>query len=250
MISLKNVSYSYGKHTIIDKLSLSLPQNQITTIIGPNGAGKSTLLKLLSGAVKPDSGQLMIDGLASSRLTAKQIAQKIAVLHQENQLFDEMTVEQLLSLGKLPYANILNEPKIKIDADIVELLQLQQLEKKPMNQLSGGQKQRVWLGLALNQATPYLFLDEPTTYLDLHFQQELGQILTKLVKQKPLTICLVLHDLNQALRISDYCYLLDQGQIIKRGKPEEVLTSTNIQKTFGINCEILQTAHGPYLIEY
>jgi iron complex transport system ATP-binding protein len=249
MLELKAASYRYDGQTGLKPVNLKLPGQQITTIVGPNGAGKSTLLKLLSAALKPQTGQLLIDGVAAEALTPKKRAQKLAILHQENQLYDEVTVKQLLSWGQLPYHSFWDAPT-SIDADVVKLLNLRELLPRPLSQLSGGQKQRVWLGLALNQQTPYLFLDEPTAYLDLHYQMQLLRLLPQLVAQRQMTICLVLHDLNQALQISDYCCLLSQGQIARKGSAQQVLQPPAIKTYFKINCDLVKTSHGSYLLQY
>lgn len=253
MLKIENVSFAYRQKKIFTNLSLALKENQITTVIGPNGSGKSTLFKLLTRSVQPQVGKILLNGQDIWQISANKFAQKVAILHQQNRLYDEISVADLVKMGRLPYHSLMKVSS-SVDHDKIEqmldYLGISALKDKLMSQLSGGQQQRVWLAVALLQEPEYLFLDEPTTYLDLHFQYRFLKLLRQLNKQKKLTICMVLHDLNQTLRFSDQVILLNKGEIKESGAPQEVITEPIISKNFAINCELVSTKTGPFLRQY
>lgn len=250
MLELKQVSFSYGAKQLFDNFSLALQEHQITTLIGPNGSGKSTLFRLLTRAIKPSAGEIVLDRQDIWQLPVKDFTKKVAIVHQQNQLYDQMKVIELIKMGRLPYHSLLGDEEddnAQLQA-IMQELEIGDLADKYMAQLSGGQQQRVWLATALAQKPEYLFLDEPTTYLDLHFQYRFLDLVKKLNREQNLTICMILHDLNQALQYSDQVILLNHGQIQKQGNPEEVITEALIEKNFGIKCQIAETQQGKYLL--
>lgn len=252
MLDAQHLRFAYPQQApLIDNLSLTIPEHQITTLLGPNGSGKSTLLKLLTRQLSPQAGHVHLAGQDLWRAySAQSAAQQIAVVHQHHELYDELTVADLIQLGRLPYqSSLFADPAPADTAAIMAELQLTALADRPVKQLSGGQAQRVWLALALNQEPTYLFLDEPTTYLDLHYQTEFLRLLRQLNQQRGLTIVMILHDLNQALRYSDYCCLLDHGQLVATGTPQRVLTPARIKTTFQLECDLITTKYGPVLIQ-
>lgn len=252
MLKAEHLTFAYpNQSNLIQDLQITIPEHQITTLVGPNGSGKSTLLQLLTRQLPPANGTVSLDGKNLWEMDAKTSAQKIAVVHQQHQLYDEMTVKDLVQLGRLPYqSSLFSDLDKENTATILHQLNLTELATKPVNQLSGGQAQRVWLALALNQHPQYLFLDEPTTYLDLHYQASFLTQLKALNQATGLTIVMILHDLNQALRYSDYCCLLANGQLVTSGNPHEVLTAERVASTFKINCDLVQTDHGTILVQY
>lgn len=252
MLKAEHLTFAYpGQPNLIQDLQITIPEHQITTLIGPNGSGKSTLLQLLTRQLRPTSGTVFLDDKDLWELDAQTSAQKIAIVQQQHQLYDEITVKDLVQLGRLPYQSTLfSDLDNENTASILRQLNLTDLATKLVNQLSGGQAQRVWLALALNQHPQYLFLDEPTTYLDLHYQARFLAQLRALNQSTGLTIVMILHDLNQALRYSDYCCLFANGQLINTGTPDEVLTAERVASTFNINCDLVQTDHGPVLVQY
>lgn len=250
MFEVKNVSFSYNNRKIFDDLSLSLPDKKITTLIGPNGSGKSTLFKLLTRTLKPEQGSIFLDEKNIWQINGKKFAQKVAILQQQNDLYDEITVLDLIKMGRLPYHGLLDDDSdLAIIDQLLDQLEITALKNKYVSQLSGGQQQRVWLAAALAQEPEYLFLDEPTTYLDLHFQFQFLKLIKNLNRQHKLTICMILHDLNQALQFSDQVILLKNGKVLKQGEPQEVVKPQVIGPSFDINCEIVQTEKGPFLMQ-
>lgn len=168
MIKLEGVSFAYGDYPTVRDVSYELKDHQITTLIGPNGSGKSTLFKLLTRSLKPNKGQILLNGENIWTYPPKKYAQNVAIVHQQNQIYDQIQVIDLVRMGQIPYGNnFKNSDRL---TKILDYLELSDLKNKDLSRLSGGQRQRVWLAVALMQDPEYLFLDEPTTYLDLHFQ--------------------------------------------------------------------------------
>lgn len=252
MLTVKNLSFAYPKQKpLLTNVSLELAPHKITTIMGANGSGKSTLLNLLTKGLSPTAGHIYYQGQDISRLTKKDYAQRVALVQQQHQLYDHIQVRDLVSLGRLPYQGLLADAPT--DAKVFELLdylELTALAERDVLSLSGGQQQRVWLALALAQNPALLLLDEPTTYLDLHFQYQFLELLQRLKQDQNLTICMVLHDLNHALRFSDELLLLKDGQLVAQGGPKEVLTSERIKQVFGLDSQLSQTAAGDFINVY
>lgn len=248
MLEAKNINFSYGSKQVLKDISVKLAENKITTLIGPNGSGKSTLFKLLTRSQKAASGQVVLAGKDIWQYSARDFAKKVTIVHQKNDLYDDLTVEDLIKMGRLPYVGLTKEidNQDEVINQVIDYLELEPVKNKLVSRLSGGQQQRVWLGLALAQQPDYLFLDEPTTYLDLHFQMRFLNLLKKLNQTSKLTICMILHDLNQALRYSDQVVLLSQGKIKSQGLPEMVITEANVKASFDINCRIIDTEDGKF----
>ena len=250
MLKASQIDFSYGSKQLFNQFSLSPQEHQITTLIGPNGSGKSTLFRLLTRAIRPSAGTITLDGQDIWQLAAKDFAKKVAIVHQQNQLYDQITVKELVKMGRLPYHSLMGDEEngsARLQ-QIMQELEIADLADKFIAQLSGGQQQRVWLATALAQEPEYLFLDEPTTYLDLHFQYCFLDLVKKLNRKQNLTICMILHDLNQALQYSNQVILLNQGRIQKQGRPEEVITAQAIRQNFGIDCEMIETEQGKVLL--
>ncbi|GAE32240.1 ABC transporter ATP-binding protein [Halalkalibacter hemicellulosilyticus] len=237
-MEIRNVDYSYQQNIkTLSNISMTVAKGQITTIIGPNGSGKSTLLQLMSRHLTPEKGEVLLDGKKISLFSTKEFAREIAVVHQQNDAPTDMTVERLIEYGRLPYKKLL-QMKQKEDDDIIAwALTCTNLEEKKdvmLHQLSGGERQRVWIAMSLAQKTNYLFLDEPTTYLDLFHQYEILEFITQLNQLNNMTIVMVLHDLNQAIKYSDQLIIMKDGAIVTQGKPAEVMNEQIIKEIYGV----------------
>lgn len=252
-MEINHISYSYqhgSQHPNLNDVSFKLLPGSITSLIGPNGSGKSTLFKLLTRQLSPDNGQISINGQDIKSFTGREYAQKIAIVQQQNPLYDDLKVIDLIRFGQSPYHSLLSdEADEQLLSQIMTFLELDQLERSMVSTLSGGQQQRVWLAMALAQQPEYLLLDEPTTYLDLHFQYRFLDLLTQLNQQFNLTILIILHDLNQALSISDRTLLLSDGRLVADDQPEVVIKPGNLEKYFQINTELVQTSAGTQIVQ-
>lgn len=241
MITTKNLSVSYGKTTIIQNLSLSIPAGKITALIGPNGCGKSTLLKTLSRIKKPLSGEIILDGKPLSCFEDKALARELSLLSQILTTPEGVTVRRLVEYGRSPYVSHWGRLSPK-DKEIVEHSMREagviDLAEVKVDSLSGGQRQRAWIAMVLAQDTPIVLLDEPTTYLDLSHQVDLMTIMQKLNRNGK-TVVVVLHDLNQASRYCDNLVVLKEGQLIEHGKPQSVLTEALLADVFSLDAKVI-----------
>ncbi|GAD17498.1 ABC transporter ATP-binding protein [Lentilactobacillus otakiensis] len=250
-MDLNQVSYHYPQQpTLLSNISAKIPTGGILSIIGPNGAGKSTLLKLMAGIIQPSAGEVLLDGRSIATIPRKQLATKIAVVSQQNDIFDDMKVIDVVKTGRLAHHNLLATIADDEVANYIHATHLDLLAQRPLSSLSGGQRQRVWLASALAQDPEYLLLDEPTTYLDIHYQAELMAILKQLNEQKHISIIMVLHDINQAFKISHQLWLVKQGRLIKTGRPAECYDRQLLASIFETNIQIVDVPnYGKYIVE-
>lgn len=241
MIEAKHLKVGYDDKIVIKDLSLSIYKGEILSILGPNGCGKSTLLKTLSRVIRPEAGEVLVEGQNIKEIPTKSLACKIAMLSQHNQAPVGISVKELVYYGRLPHKKWY-ETRNKEDEEIVEWALentgLSHYKDRPVTGLSGGERQRVWLAMALAQKPEVLFLDEPTTYLDISHQLELMELIGTINKKLGMTIVMVLHDLNQASEYSDRLIIMQKGEIKGEGKPETLINEELLREIYNIHCDI------------
>ena len=249
-MELQQVSYQYPAQAAgVTALTGNFPAGRVTTIIGPNGAGKSTVLKLLSRQLTAQRGTILLDQQPLTQYASKQLAQRIAVVSQRHELYDDMTVAAVVKMGRLPYHGLLATVPDDEVATYLAQTQLTDLAAEHLQNLSGGQQQRVWLAMALAQEPQVLLLDEPTTYLDVHYQQALMVQLRQLAATG-LTVIQVLHDINQAFAVSDWLWLLQAGRLVTTGTPAQLRDADLLARTFQTPIEIVDVPRlGPYIVQ-
>lgn len=236
-----SLNVSYDERPIIKNLNVEIPDKKITTIVGSNGCGKSTLLKAITRIISPQSGTIVLDGKNITSENTKFLAKKMATLPQTPETVNGLTVGELVSYGRFPYQKgfgRLTKKDIEVIDWALEVTGTDEFKYRPVDALSGGQRQRVWIAMALAQETEIIFLDEPTTYLDMAHQLEVLELLQRLNIEEDRTIIMVLHDLNQAARFADYIIALKDGNIVKAGDCEEVINQQVLKKVFNIDAEI------------
>lgn len=234
-IGTKGLTLAYGDSVIIDNLDIEIPAGKITVFIGSNGCGKSTLLKAMARLLKPKSGSVILDGKDIAATSTKQVARKMSILPQGPTAPQELTVFQLIKLGRYPHQNWYNQWTEEDEKHVWEALKLTRLTEfadRAVESLSGGQRQRAWIAMTLAQDTELILLDEPTTYLDLNHQVEILDILYELNRQQNRTIVMVLHDLNLAARYADHMVAVANRQVLAAGTPEQIMTSDIIREVF------------------
>lgn len=240
-LSTDDLSIGYGERLIVKSLSIEIPDRKITTIIGPNGCGKSTLLKAITRIISHQSGSILLDGKDISKVNTKILAKQMAILPQTPESASGLTVGELVSYGRFPYQKgfgRLSKKDYEVIDWALEVTGTIDYKFRPVDALSGGQRQRVWIAMALAQETEIIFLDEPTTYLDMAHQLEVLELLQKLNHEQERTIVMVLHDLNQAARFADHIIALKDGEIVKAGSCEEVISHKVLKKVFNIDAVI------------
>ncbi|HEM3528714.1 ABC transporter ATP-binding protein [Streptococcus suis] len=250
-IQAENIQVSYDNRIIIDELSTSIPKGNITTIIGANGCGKSTLLKALTRIIPVQEGTIYLDGQAISQLPTKEVAKKLALLPQVLEATEGISVYELVSYGRFPHQNglghLTDQDREKINWAL-EVTQTAPYARLPVDDLSGGQRQRVWIAMALAQDTDTIFLDEPTTYLDLNHQLEVLELLKELNQSRQKTIVMVLHDVNLSARFSDYMIAMKEGDIRYHGSVSNIMTTEILRDIFSIEPQLMQVVGQDYPI--
>jgi iron complex transport system ATP-binding protein len=238
----------YQTKSIIHQLNLQLDRGEWLSILGGNGSGKSTLLKLLSRLLAPQQGIVWLDGKSIHTEPPKIVAQKMALLPQQQTIPDGLTVRQLVSLGRTPHQPWYQWELTTLDREKVDramlLTKVAQFATRSVESLSGGERQRAFLALALAQNPRILLLDEPTTYLDLRYQIELLTLLKDLQQQQELTIITVLHEINLAIRYSDRLAMLKDGSLVTVGTPATVINPEIVATVFGVDVAIIDTPIG------
>lgn len=241
-MNAKNISIGYGDNTIVKDLNLSIIPNKITSLIGANGSGKSTILKAMSRLIKINHGEIIIDGKNINELNTKYIAQKLAILPQNPFAQTGITVKDLVSYGRFPRQKgmgKLSKEDLKMIDWSLKVTGMLEFKDRYLDQLSGGQRQRAWISMALAQDTDFLFLDEPTTFLDMGHQLEVLKLLKKLNEDEKKTIVMVVHDLNHAARFSHNIIAIKKGEIVCNGTPEEVMREEIFEEVFGVKADII-----------
>lgn len=223
-----------GKTKILNHISINVKKNEFVGIVGPNGSGKTSLLRCLYRSLKPQGGDITLDQRPLQHYSNQQLAQKIAVVNQDNPTDIELLVSDILRLGYIPFdKSWLNsvQPDHKLEAVLVKHLDLSHLLHRSYKTLSGGEKQRVMIARALIQKPAILILDEPSNHLDITHQISL----LKWIKRLDVTVICSLHDLNLAAQFCDSIALMQAGKLIEHGSPQQVFTSEKIQQIFSVN---------------
>lgn len=242
-LKFNKVTVSYGSKTILENQSFLLDKPEIISIIGANGAGKTTMLKTICNLLRPETGAIYLANEEIAKMDNKKLAQKIAMLHQNTIAPQDITVERLVSLGRSPYRKFLRDLQPVDRMAIKEAMQATDVYKykdRSLYSLSGGQRQRAWLALTICQEPAILLLDEPTTYLDSHHQIQLMELITKLHAKRNITVIMVLHDINLAIRYSHRVMAIFNGEIVGDGKPEEIISKENMRRWFNVEADILK----------
>lgn len=252
VFQIRGLSFAYGKHTVLKGLDLDLHAGRITTLIGANGCGKSTLFHLMTKNLRPDAGRILLRDQDISACRLRDFARQVAIVHQYNTAPANLSVEKLVAYGRTPYQTMGLSPDPEADAEKIrwalEITHTDKYRDKPVAELSGGQKQRVWIAMALAQGTQVLFLDEPTTYLDIRYQLQILHLIRQLNREYGMTIVMVLHDINQSLHYSDEIVAMSDGQVCAHGLPEEIVTPQLIRRVYDVDLAIRPVDGKPFVI--
>ncbi|MEU6843819.1 ABC transporter ATP-binding protein [Streptomyces sp. NPDC046716] len=233
----ERVSRSAGGALILDGVALAPRPGTVTGLLGPNGSGKSTLLRLLAGVLAPDSGVVTLDGVPLADVSRRTVARRIAVVEQQTDTQVELTVADVVRLGRIPHRRAWAPASAADETAVRSALERSGLADKAhrlWHTLSGGERQRVQIARALAQEPRELLLDEPTNHLDIQHQLELLDLITGL----GLTSVVALHDLNLAATYCAQVVVVCRGRVVAAGAPEKVLTEELIADVYGVRARV------------
>ena len=237
-LAATNLTVAYGERAIVRDVTLSIGSGERVALVGPNGAGKSTLLRAMTGALAPRTGTLLLGGRSIGALDRRAVARTIAVVPELVALPFEMTVDEVVSLGRLPHDPPLTGPRASDRAAVAAAIArvgVGHLRDRDARELSMGERQLVFLALAIAQGGSVLVLDEPTAHLDIRHQVDVLQLLVDLNERDGTTVVAVLHDLGLAAHFFPRLVLLDDGRIVADGAPADVLSDDRIRRVFGVD---------------
>lgn len=241
-ILCRELSIGYGEKRVLSDVNLRIPAGRLTTLIGANGCGKSTLLRHIARLEKPIAGGIELEGKPLQSYSNQHFAHKLAMLPQSPTTFADMTVFDVVKLGRFPHQSFFQQWSKEDEMVVEQVLQLTGLDKMAgqiMSKLSGGQRQRAWIALTLAQQSQIILLDEPINHLDLHHQIEILDLVSQLQQEQGKTILLVLHDINLACRYSHYLVALAEGGVYREGNPADIVDETLLNDVFGIRSQVL-----------
>lgn len=246
-LTCSQLSVRYGPRLALKGFQLALQKGEVRALIGPNGSGKSTALQALAGLIAPAGGQAEIEGVAVASMSRRAIARKLAFLPQQPTAPDEMTIAQLVRQGRFPHVGLFRSYARRDEEAIewaLESTGLTSLADRTLQELSGGERQRAWISAALAQEAGILLLDEPTSFLDIGYQVEVLDLVHRLSREKGVTVVMAIHDINQAIAVSDRISLLEKGELRFDGEPRALATSGLIEKTFRVKGRFVEVAPG------
>lgn len=237
-IKAENINITLEKNNILKGINIEVDNKEVVGIIGPNGSGKSTLLKCIYRVLKPNDGAILLDNVDIKEIPVKESSKRLAVLSQHNNYNFDFTVKDIVLMGRSPHKKFMERDN-KEDYDIVnealKKVDMFEFKDRSFQSLSGGEQQRVILARALAQQPQCLILDEPTNHLDIKYQLQLMRI----VKGLGIEVIAAIHDLNIAAMYCDKIYVLKDGEIIKNGKPKDVLTQELIKDVYEVDSEVI-----------
>lgn len=251
MVTVKNVSKKYGNKYVLDDVSVTIPERQVTSLIGPNGAGKSTLLAMMSRLGKKDSGEVFIEDKEVGDWRLDDLAQKMSILKQANNINLRITVRELVAFGRFPYSKgRLNAEDERLIDEALMYMDLTQMQHKYLDQLSGGQKQCAHIAMVIAQDTDYIFLDEPLNNLDMKHSVQIMKTLRRLVNDLGKTIVIVIHDINFASCYSDYIVALRDGRLVHEGKTSDIIAPAVLKDIYDMDMPVQEISNNKICVYF
>jgi iron complex transport system ATP-binding protein len=238
---VQDVTWTVDNRRILNGLTCRAPAGSLTGLLGPNGAGKSTLLRVVSGVLRPDRGQVRLDGLDLLAMPRRERARRVALVEQEAVSFVPLSAREAVLVGRTPHGSrwggVSPADRAAVAGAIAEA-GVDDLADRLLGTLSGGERQRVHLARALAQEPGLLLLDEPTNHLDVHAQLDVLDVVGRLTA-RGVTAVAALHDLNIAAAACDHVVLLDGGRVVAEGGVSDVLRPEVLEPVYRVRCDVL-----------
>jgi iron complex transport system ATP-binding protein len=251
-IETKKLNFSYNGTPVLQNISLTIEEGEFLSILGPNGSGKTTFIKALTGIIKDIRGEVYLFEKPVATYRRKILARHVSFLPQNPPVSLPFLVRDIVMMGRFPYINRFEMERahdIEAVEQAMELMDISRLAKRHLMELSGGEVKRVFIAQAVAQESSILFLDEPTANLDINYQVEIFKILEKFNEEMKKTIVLITHDINHAARFARRIVLLKNGEIVKKGTPDEVINSGDLKSVFSTDvCIEYDSENKPYIL--
>ena len=247
---VNDLEFYYSSAHILKDVTMELAESEMLGIVGPNGAGKSTLIRCIDRILKPRQGTILLDGEDLKSMVMIDVARRIGYVPQTSARTFPTTVFDTVLMGRRPHLEWRSsDTDVTKVAEVMRLMEIEDLAMRDFNELSGGQQQKVLIARALAQEADTLLLDEPTSNLDIQHQLEVMEIIKDLVATKNVSAIMAVHDLNLASRYTDRVIIMKEGRIVDAGDPADVLTPANIRSVYNVEAEVIsRNGERPYII--
>lgn len=248
-LKVRDVEFGYTSVPILKDVCIELAGSEVLGVVGPNGAGKSTLIRCIDRILKPQRGSILLDGRDINEMRLMELAKRMGYVPQSTSQIFPATVFDTVLMGRRPHLGWRSSEKDEGKVlDVLQMLNIENLAMRDINELSGGQQQKVFIARALVQEPDVLLLDEPTSNLDIRHQLEVMEIITSIVREKKISAIMAIHDLNLASRYADRIVMLNGGTIIDAGDPSSVLTPENIKQVYGVEAVVRNESERPFIV--
>lgn len=248
-LKVKDVEFGYQSVPVLKDVCFELAQSEMLGIVGPNGAGKSTLIRCIDRILKPRKGSILLDERDIKEMRGMELAKKLGYIPQSGRQSFPATVFDVVLMGRRPHIGWRsNEKDNEKVLDVLQMLKIEYLAMRDINEISGGQQQKVFIARALVQEPDVLLLDEPTSNLDIKHQLDVMDAIKKLVREKEISAIMAIHDLNLGSRYSDRIIMMNGGTIVSAGNPSSVLNAENIKHVYGVEAFVRDELGRPYIV--
>lgn len=241
LLRLQDLRVAYDGREVLHGLDLQVAPGEMVGLLGPNGSGKSTLLRVLAGLLTPSAGNIQLSGRPLRQFSSRERARRVALVPQSVLIPFAFPVFDVVAMGRHPHLGLLGAPTPR-DFEIIHQAlgetDCAHVQDRPVTELSGGELQRVIIARALAQQASLLLLDEPTAHLDINHQLDIARLLGRLNREQGLTVLWVSHDLNLAAEFCQRLVMLQDGQIVADGAPEEVVTTEIVERVYGVRLPV------------
>lgn len=246
-----DLTKSYDGKTVVDSVSFEIPKGKVLSLIGPNGAGKSTVMGMISRLIARDTGGIQLEQQDLNHWKSRELAKKLAILTQHNNIQMKLTVRELVAFGRFPHSgNRLTEADHQMIDQAISYMELESVQERFLDELSGGQRQRAYIAMVIAQDTEYVLLDEPTNNLDIYHSSNMMKIVRRLCDELGKTVILVLHEINYAAFYSDYICAFVNGRVAKFGTVDEVINKQTLSDIYQVDFEIIHINGRPLSVYY
>ena len=249
MLTIHNLVKRYDERVVVDHVSLELPRGKFTAFIGPNGAGKSTVLNIAARLMPASGGTVAFDGRALGEWKSAELAKRLAILTQSNNVQMKLTVRELVAFGRFPHSGprLTPEDEAKVE-EAIAYMELTDLADSFIDEMSGGQRQRAFIAMVLAQDTDIVMLDEPSNNLDIYHATRMMKLLRRLCDDFGKTVVAVLHEINLAAFHCDHICAFKNGRLAASGDVESVMTPETLQAVYDVPFKIHRVEGRPLAI--